>query len=288
MQSEGINIMDKVGLVLEGGGMRGLYTCGVLEFLMEKDLYFNYVVGVSAGACNAVSYIAKQQGRNKTVNIKYCTDPRYMSFRNLLRKKSFFGMDFIFDEIPNKLEFFDFETFRNSKCDFYIGVTDCKTGKPFYLNKNDIEKKFYALRATSSLPLISPIVKFKGHEFLDGGISDSIPVAKSISDGNNKNIIVLTRNKDYRKSPIKYVKIITYKYKKYPELVKSILNRYKKYNETLDYIDELEKQGKAIVIRPSKELTVDRLERNPEKLEALYNNGFEDAKNCYESIMSFI
>lgn len=277
--------MSNVGLVLEGGGMRGLYTCGVLEYFMEKDLYFNYIIGVSAGACNAVSYISKQKGRNKKVNIEFCSDSRYMGFKNLITKKSFFGMDFIFDEIPNKLVSFDFDEFERSKCKFLIGVTDCKTGKPFYLDKSDIDEKFNALRATASLPLISPIVKFKGHEFLDGGISDSIPIRKSISDGNEKNVIVLTRNKDYRKEPMKHDRIIKYKYKKYPELVKTILNRYSMYNETLDYIKKLENEGKVVVIRPSQELSVDRLERNPQKLESLFQNGYSDAKNCYEKIM---
>lgn len=282
-----IRVMENVGLVLEGGGMRGLYTCGVLEYFMENDLYFNYIIGVSAGACNAASYISRQKGRNEKISIGYVKDWRYMSLKNLLREKSFFGMNFIFDEIPNKHVLFDYETFYNADCNFLIGVTDCKTGEPLYLNKEDIDEKFYALRATASLPLISPIVKFKNHEFLDGGISDSIPIAKSIEDGNNKNIIILTRNKEYRKSPMKYSGLIKHKYKKYPLLIKSIMNRYKHYNDTLDYIEELEAQGKVIVIRPSEELNVGRLERDPEKLNALFKNGYEDAKNTYEKIIKF-
>lgn len=280
--------MDKVGLVLEGGGMRGIYTCGVLEYFMEKDLYFNYVVGVSAGACNAVSYIAKQKGRNEKVNINYATDPRYMGLRNLIKDKSFFSMDFIFDEIPNHLVEFDHETFKKAGCKFFIGVTDCETGRPFYLSKEDIDEKFTALRATASLPLISPMVKFKNRQFLDGGISDSIPIAKSIEDGNLKNIVVLTRNEGYRKEPLKHVGFIKAKYKNYPLLMESLMNRYKKYNETLDYIEKLEKQGKVIVIRPSKPVNVGRLERNQEKLKDLLQNGYEDAKNSYEKIMEFI
>ena len=157
--------MENVGLVLEGGGMRGLYTCGALELFMEKNLYFNYIIGVSAGACNAVSYISKQKGRNKKVNIDYCRNWKYMSFRNLLFGKSFIGMDFIFDEIPNKHVKFDYDTFFKSNCKFLVGVTDCKTGNPLYLNKEDLNDKFDALRATSSLPLICPMVNFKGHEF---------------------------------------------------------------------------------------------------------------------------
>jgi predicted patatin/cPLA2 family phospholipase len=280
--------MENVGLVLEGGGMRGLYTCGVLEFFMEKDLYFNYLIGVSAGACNAVSYIARQKGRNKKVNIQFAKDWRYMSFRNLLLKKSFFGMDFIFEEIPRKHVPFDFETFHKADCRFLIGTTDCNTGKPIYLNKEDLTEGFYALRATSALPFISPIINFKGYELLDGGISDSIPIAKSMEDGNTKNIIILTRNKEYRKSPIKHISLLKLKYKKYPSLIKTMTDRYKSYNETLEHIKQLEGEGKIIVIRPSEELKVGRLERDPKKLQELFESGYEDARNCYEKIVEFL
>lgn len=280
--------MENVGLVLEGGGMRGLYTCGVLEFFMEKDLYFNYIIGVSAGACNAVSYISKQKGRNKKVNIDYCSNWKYMSFRNFILKKSFIGMNFIFDEIPNKHVKFDYETFFKSNCKFLVGVTDCKTGAPLYLNKEDLNDKFDALRATSSLPLICPMVDFKGHELLDGGISDSIPIVKSINDGNIKNIVILTRDKAYRKSPVKFANLIRLKYKNYPLLVKSLLNRYKKYNQTLDYLEKLEAEGKVLVIRHSTGLNVGRLERNPKKLIEIFEKGYCDAEDSYEKIKNFI
>lgn len=280
--------MENIGLVLEGGGMRGLYTCGVLEFFMEENLYFNYIIGVSAGACNAVSYISRQKGRNKKVNIDFSNNWRYMSFRNFLKEKSFIGMNYIFDEIPNKHVKFDFQAFSKASCKFLVGVTDCRTGTPLYFNKEDISDGFYALRASSSLPVISPMVNFKGYELLDGGITDSIPIVKSINDGNDKNIIILTRNKGYRKTPMKFGNLIKMKYKKYPLLVKALMNRYKKYNETLDYIEQLENQGKAIVIRHSGELKVGRLERNSQKLLELYESGYEDAKNSYEEIIKFI
>lgn len=279
--------MENIGLVLEGGGMRGVYTCGVLEYFMERDLYFNYIIGVSAGACNAASYISKQRGRNEKVNIGFVNDSRYMSFRNLVRGKSIFGMDFIFDEIPNKHVPFDFETFHKSSCEFLIGVTDCNTGEPLYLNKEDVNNKFNALRATSSLPIVSPIVNFKGHELLDGGISDSIPIVKSIKDGNKKNVIVLTRNEGYRKNQMKFGNLVKFKYRNYPFLIEAMMNRHKKYNETLEYIEKLETEGKAIVIRPSKKLTIDKFEKNPEKLHELFQNGYEDAKNFYEKIKEF-
>lgn len=280
--------MQNAGLILEGGGMRGVYTCGVLEYFLERELYFNYVSGVSAGACNAASYISKQKGRNEKVNIDFVRDPRYMSLKNYITQKSYFGWDFIFNEIPNKYVEFDFKEFNNSPCKFVIGATDCVTGKAVYFEKEDVDDKFYPLRASASLPLISEMVKFKGYELLDGGLADSIPIKKSIEDGNNKNIIVLTRNKEYRKGPVKNKAIIKLKYKKYPKLIETILNRYKHYNETLDYIEQLEKEGKVIVIRPSLPIKVGRCEKDPEKLRALFNNGYEDAKKYFEKIIEYI
>jgi predicted patatin/cPLA2 family phospholipase len=279
--------MNNVGLVLEGGGMRGLYTCGVLEYFMEKELYFNYVIGVSAGACNAVSYISKQKGRNQKVNINYVRDWRYMSIRNLIREKSYFGMNFIFDEIPNKHVAFDYETFKKSPCKFVVGVTDCRTGKPDYLNKEEIKDGFYGLRATASLPLISSIVDLNGREFLDGGIADPIPIHKSIEDGNKKNVVILTRSKEYRKSPMSFSSLIKWKYKNYPNLVEAMINRHRHYNETLDFLEKQEKEGKVLIIRPKVEVKVKRTEKDPEKLYELFKNGFEDAKNIYDKINSF-
>jgi len=280
--------MKNVGLVLEGGGMRGLYTCGVLEYFMENDLYLNYVIGVSAGACNAASYISRQQRRNEKVIIGFIKDRRYMSIRNLIFSKSYFGMDFIFDEIPNKYVPFDFETFYKSPGFFWVGATDCQTGKPIYLNKDDLGEQFQALRASASLPMLSPIVNYKGYELLDGGISDSIPIKKSIKDGNTKNIIVLTRNKGYRKHPGRFNALIKLKYRKYPLLIETMLNRYKNYNETLNYIEHLENEGQTVVIRPSKELEVGRLEKDPQKLQSLLRQGYEDTKRSYKRIKDFI
>ncbi len=280
--------MENVGLVLEGGGMRGLYTCGVLEYFMENQLYFNYVIGVSAGACNAASYISRQQRRNEKVIIGFVKDWRYMSLRNLILSKSYFGMDFIFDEIPNQHVPFDFRTFYESPGVFLVGATDCQTGKPLYLNKDDLGAQFQALRASASLPMLSPIVNYKGYELLDGGISDSIPIKKSIQDGNTKNIIVLTRNKGYRKRPGKFNALLKLTYKNYPQLIETMLNRYKNYNETLDYIEHLEDEGKALVIRPSNKLEVGRLEKDPQKLYRLLHQGYEDTKHSYERIMEFV
>jgi predicted patatin/cPLA2 family phospholipase len=165
--------VENIGLVLEGGGMRGLYTTGVLDFFMHKNLYFPYVIGVSMGACNAASYISRQKGRTKRVNINYIDDPRYLSIKNWIKKKGIFGSDFVFDEIPNKIELFDTETFNKAKERFIIVTTDCDSGKPVYFEKSECQDEILdVIKASSSLPFVSPIVKYKGINLLDGGISD--------------------------------------------------------------------------------------------------------------------
>ncbi|SHI91283.1 Predicted phospholipase, patatin/cPLA2 family [Clostridium cavendishii DSM 21758] len=280
--------MEKVGLVLEGGGMRGIYTCGVLDYFMENEIYFKYIIGVSAGICNAVSYASRQRGRSEKVILDYIDDKRYLSFRNLIRDKSLFGMEFIFNEIPNRYVPFDYDTFNNEEFEFIIGTTDCTTGKPVYFNKEDMRDGLDALRASASLPLVSPIVSYKGYDLLDGGVSDSIPIKKSIADGNERNIIVLTRNLEYRKKPSKLMKFLKYRYKDYPKLVEAMINRYKVYNETLDFIEQLEKEGKALVIRPSKEVKVGRYEKDRNRLMELFKNGYADANDLSNKIEEFI
>jgi predicted patatin/cPLA2 family phospholipase len=281
--------MEKVGLVLEGGGMRGVYTSGILDFFMDKKLYFPYVIGVSMGACNAASYISKQRGRNKVININYVNDRRYISYRSLIRKKGLFGMDFIFEEIPNNLEIFDFNTFSNAKEKFVIGVTDCNSGKPVYFEKNQCnDSVLQVIRASSSLPLLNHIVNYRDFELLDGGISDPIPIKKSIEDGNSKNVIVLTRNKGYVKKPFKLKPLLKIMYPKYAGLINALVDRYKIYNETVEYIEKLEKEEKVFVIRPSEMLQVSRIERDKNKLTYLYEQGYKEAKKSYDKLQKWI
>lgn len=280
--------MNGVGLVLEGGGMRGVYTAGVLEFFMEKELYFPYVIGVSAGACNAASYISRQRGRNKIVTIDYSQDERYLSVKNLIREKSLFGMKFIFEEIPQRLERFDFETFEQSPQKFVIGTTHCRTGKPQYFEKSACQDALAVCRASSSLPFVAPIVEIEGHPLLDGGIVDPIPIKKSIADGNHRNVLILTREKVYRKSPPKGKWVIKQRYRKYPQLAEAIVNRYKVYNETLGYIEKLEESGQVFVIRPAEMPQVDRIEKDYQKLMDLYDKGYEDAERQYESLKAWM
>lgn len=280
--------MNGVGLVLEGGGMRGVYTSGVLEFFLEQGLHFNYVIGVSAGACNAASYISRQKGRNKAVTIDMVNDRRYLSVRNLIKSGSLFGWDFIFNEVPNQLVPFDYDTFYNSPAEFIAGVTNCSTGKAVYYSKHQIERNFDVLRASSSLPLVSPTVTIDGQDLLDGGLADPIPVRKSIADGNQKNVVVLTQNKGYIKKPDSLMRLYKAKYKKYPALLQTMMSRHLLYNETLNYIEQLENEGRCLVIRPQNPLHVGRLEKDSAKLTDLYQEGYEDAKLLSGQLYSFL
>jgi len=280
--------MENIGLVLEGGGMRGLYTAGVLDAFMDMDMYFPYVIGVSAGACNAASYISRQKGRNKKVTIGYIRDPRYLSYRNFFKQGSIFGMNFMFDEIPNKLVPFDYHTYNNSKETFVIVATDCNTGTPVYFYKKHGHDILNQLKASSSLPFLSPMVDIKGLKLLDGGIVDSIPIRKSISDGNKKNVVILTQNKGYRKKPFKGNFISKKIYKNYSKIIEALNNRYKIYNETLDFIEELESEKKIFVIRPTQPLAVGRLEKDTSKLENLFNQGYSDTENHYTKLSEWL
>ncbi|MFZ5643474.1 MAG: patatin-like phospholipase family protein [Bacillota bacterium] len=280
--------MNNVGLVLEGGGMRGQFTAGALDFFLDKGIEFGYIIGVSAGACNATSFISRQKGRNKIVNTAFINDWRFASFRNLILKGSLFGMDFIFDEIPNRLVYFDFDSFFKDPEIFRVVATDCNTGKAVYFDKTEFDRKFSALRASCSLPLVSPMVDFLGYKLLDGGVADPVPIRKAMADGCHKNVIILTRNKGYRKEHAKLSEQILYrlKYRKYPKLVKALLNKPEIYNEAMCYIEDLEQKEQAVVIRPTRKLSVDRYEKDPDRLLDLYHQGYEDAAASLDKIKS--
>lgn len=267
----------KTGLVLEGGGMRGLYTIGVLDIFMEHNICADYVIGVSAGACNGASYVSKQPGRGYRVDMNYLNDKRYISLRNYIKTKSLFGMDFIFDEIPNKLDRFDYETFLSSPCEFIVGVTDVETGKPVYFGKKDINYQSTVLRASSSIPIFSPIVEYQGGKYLDGGTSDPIPVKKALADGCDRLITVLTRDRSYVKPPEQYRSLYRRAFKKYPAMVDVLDRRHKVYNDTLQCVKQLEKSGKAVVVAPSKPIAISRFEKKADKLHAIYEMGKQDA-----------
>ena len=280
--------MQHTGLVLEGGGMRGVFTAGVLRYFMEHDIYIPYTVGVSAGACNGVSYISRQIDRNYTINIEYSSHPEYISFKRLLMRRELFGMDFLFDKIPNELVPFDMKTFCEVNEKFVVGVTDCISGEPVYYDKEHLKKDMTTiLRASSSIPFFAPEISYDGRILLDGGIADPIPIRKSEADGNTKNIVVLTRNKGYRKEPSSNW-LVQRKYRHYEGLVRAIRDRHIIYNETVRYLEEQEEKGNVIIIRPVEKLDVGRVERKPEKLIKLYNQGYEVAKSSYDKIKQFL
>ena len=280
--------MNGTGLVLEGGGMRGIYTAGVLEYFQKEGIHFPYVIGVSAGACMAASYLSEQPGRNKKVNIDFVNDKRYLSYMNLIRKGELFGMDFIFDEIPNKIVPLDIGKIISGPEEFVIVTTKCDTGEPMYFYKEDYDEKTLGtlLRASSSIPFFAEAVEHNGIHMLDGGIVDPLPIVKAESDGLTKNVVVLTKPRGYYKKPSKISNIVNYK--KYPKVDERMKIRYKHYNYRLDYIFEQEEKGNIIVIAPSADAGVGRTTRNRDKLEQLYELGISDAKEKCQAIKSFI
>ena len=280
--------MVEVGLVVEGGGMRGIYTAGVLDFFMDKNLYFDDCYAVSAGACHVTSYLSKKKGRSAKITLDYIGDKRYCSINSLIKTGDMFGAEMIYDIIPNKLDLYDYDTFNKFKGNFYSVVTNCKTGKAEYIKIEDMKKDIIAVRASSSLPLLARIVKIDGEEYLDGGITDSIPIKKSIEDNHEKNVVILTRDKNYRKSKPGFISLLKMKYKKYPNLIKALENRYKMYNNTLDFLEEKRKENKVFIIQPKEPVNISRVEKNKDKLKALYDQGYNDAKEKYEELIKFL
>lgn len=269
--------MGKTALILEGGAMRAMYTAGVLDALLQEDFFPDKIYAVSAGACHACSFLSRQFGRNFEIMKKYTKDPRYISLRNLIFHGGVFGFTFIFDDLPNRLQPFDYGTCEKNCARLTIVATNCKTGKAEYLTADNVHDMFEYCQASSSMPLLSCVKKISGTPYLDGSISDSVPIRKSIEDGNEKHVVVLTRDKDYRKSPSKTsAKLMRFIYAKYPEIAKTYSNRYIDYNETLKFIEQLENEGKIVVIRPSQPINVAHIERDVGVLTNIYKMGFDD------------
>ena len=272
-------------LVLEGGGVRAYYTAGVLEAFMEKGLMFPYIIGVSAGVGNALSYISGQRGRNKILLEKY-TDSRYVGFGNLIKHGSIFGYDFIYGDVPGKHLFWDREVYEKSETRFLMGATDCRTAEALWFEKHELDEKFSAARASCSVPYLAKIVKYKGMELLDGGIAAPIPIEKSLSDGNSFFVIVLTRNANYTKKPLRYEKLLTMYYRKYPRLAEALITRHDAYNRQIALCEELEREGKALILRPQLPLKVGRITRDLKKILPLYDEGLEAGRQGLQKIIS--
>lgn len=268
------------GLVLEGGGTRGFYSSGVFDAFLESKIMFPYIIGVSAGAANSLSYISGQIGRSKQIIENHVKNHEYLSFRNLITKKSYFGYDYVFKTIPTKHSFWDKDVFNYHKVKYYAGAIDCDTGNTIWFNNKDINENMDSVIASCSVPFVSPIVNYKGYNLLDGGISSPIPIEKSIKDGNEFHVIILTRNAGYRKKPFKFKKLLSKYYKNYPGLIKMMLKRHEIYNKQIELCEQLERDGKAIIIRPQKKLKVGRTDKNTKRLLDLYNDGYVDGKEA--------
>ncbi len=280
--------MNNIGLILEGGGMRGAYTAGVLDFFLDKNIEFGSVYGVSAGSANACSYLSKQRGRAFHVDVDYLEDKNYASAYNLLTTGNFFRTEMCYDRIPNELNPYDYETFEKYQGKFYAVVTNCITGQPEYLEIKDMKKDIEYIRASCSLPLMAEIVNIGCVPYLDGGISDSIPVRRSVRDGHNKNVIVLTRDINYRKKINELLPVIRVKYSNYPKLIEAVERRHKMYNMTIDYIKKQEEKGNVLVIRPAEPVKIGRLEKDKKKLTLLYKKGYKDAAKKCEELKAFM
>lgn len=281
--------MYQAGLVLEGGGMKGLYTSGVLDFFLEKDIMFSDCYGVSAGACNLCSYLSRQKKRAYRVNVNYLDQKAYCSVSSLLKTGDIFGADMCYGLIPDYLDPYDFEAFERYEGRAYAVVTNIRSGKPEYMQLKDMHKDILAVRASSSMPLVSRNVKIGDEFYLDGGISDSIPIRRSIQDGNTKNVIVMTKEEGYIRKPAgKELALMKLRYAGYPKVYELMRERHLHYNNTVQFIEEQRKQGKVFVIRPKHASNVGRVEKDKAKLEALYEEGYRDAEACYMELLEYL
>ena len=279
----------KTGLVLEGGAMRALFSAGVLDVLMENEILFDGLIGVSAGAAFGCNYKSSQPGRTLRYNIKYCQNPRYCSFRSLLKTGDLFGVDFCYHEIPEKLDPFDTEAFDRSPVPFYLVCTSVETGQPVY---HCCEKCGYDtlewIRASASMPLASRIVEIDGFKLLDGGISDSIPLRYFQSIGYPRNVVILTQPQEYRKTKNKMLPLIRFLFRQYPQFIEAAARRHQMYNEEKSYVYEQARQGNVFVIQPPAPLKIGHIEHHPQKLEEVYAAGRETAFHVLDDLRAFL
>lgn len=279
----------KYGLVLEGGAMRGLFTCGVMDVLLENNIVFDGAVGVSAGCVFGCNYKSKQIGRAYRYNRQFCNDDRYCSWKSWWKTGDIYNKDFCYYQVPFQYYPFDMETYKDNPMEFYCVSSNVKTGKPFYF-KSEVgdERDVEYMRASASMPLVSNIVEIDGHELLDGGITDSIPLEFFQSIGYQKNIVVLTQARDYQKSPNKLLPIMKIKYHNYPEFIDAVATRHEMYNHQLAYIKESEQKGDTLVIAPSESLHIPHMCKDPKELDRVYQLGRQAALEQLENIKAFL
>lgn len=270
------------GLVLEGGGMRGVFTSGVLDYFLDRGITFPYCVAVSAGACNGLSYMSRQRGRAKITNIDLLEKYRYIGMKYLWTQHSILDRDFLYDKLPNEVYPFDYDACFANPMKFEMVTTNCLTGTSCYLSETHNADRLIALaKASSSLPFVCPVVWVDHVPMLDGGIIDSIPVMRAIETGHPFNVVVTTRNRGYRETS-RDVKIPKYIYRRFPRLRVALSKRLSAYNAQLELVDRLEAEGRIRVIRPLRPLEVSRLTADPVKLTALYNEGYHCARRVFE------
>ncbi|HRR77371.1 MAG TPA: patatin family protein [Ruminococcus sp.] len=279
----------KYGIVLEGGAMRGLFTAGATDVLMEEGITFDGGVGVSAGAAFGCNIKSEQPGRAVRYNLRFCNDKRYCSKRSLIKTGDLFNADFCYHTVPEKLDLFDFRAYEESPMEFYIVCTDVVSGKPVYHRSTRMDASGLEwLRASASLPLVSRIVEADGRKLLDGGITDSIPLRFMESVGYEKNIVILTQPRDYRKEKTGSLPLVKISMRKYPELIKAVAHRHEMYNAELDYVRKAESEGRAYVIAPERKLPVKRVEHDQDKLLEAYRMGRTAVKNHLSEIKTFL
>lgn len=277
----------KVGLVLEGGAMRGMYTAGVLDIFMDNNIQIDGIIGVSAGALFGVNYLSKQRERSLRYSKRFLNDERYISLKSWITTGNLINKDFAFYDVPFIYDVFDNETFKQSPAWFYVTLTNVETGKAEYVKITDPFEQMEYFRATSALPYVSKMVEIEGNKYLDGGISDSIPLEKCRQLGFDKIIVVLTRPFEYRKTKINGI-LRRLVYRKYPKFIEVLANRYQNYNECVEKVVEAEKQGEIFVFRPSKTLPIKRIEKDLNKVQAMYDLGIEDAQRDMEALKAYL
>ncbi len=282
--------MIKAALVLEGGALRGMYTSGVLDTFLKNNMEFECVAGVSAGALNAMSYISKQPGRSAKINLEYCDDQRYIGRKAFIKNKGIIGYDYLFGDISENKVPFDYKSFENTNQRFIIVTTNCEKAETEYLEKSNCNDLFKAAQASSSMPLASAMVEINNNHYLDGAVTTSIPVKWALEQGYEKVVVVLTRDKTYRKPMLsnKMKKLYKLAYHKYPKLIEKLNTMPERYNKLQDEIIDLEKEGKIFIIRPEKEVTVSRLEKDKEKLENLYKEGIAEAEKNLDALKEYL
>lgn len=289
MTSKGETAAKRTGLIMEGGAMRGMFTSGVIDVLMEHEICFDGAVGVSAGAVFGCNYKSHQIGRAIRYNKRFCRDKRYASFWSLLTTGDLYGTEFCYHEIPEKLDVFDTKTFRENPMEFHVVCTDVLTGKPVYQKLSDGGREDIEwMRASASMPIVSRVVKIGEHRLLDGGIADSIPVKYFEELGYNRNVVILTQPLDFQKEVNKLLPVARVVLKQYPRMVEAIADRHIRYNETTAYIREEEQAGRLFVIRPPEALHIGSTEKNPAELERVYQTGRRAAERSLEQLRRFL